>query len=226
MYEGLEERAIDLGKTASSSDVIYNALRDEIISGHLKAGDSIRQEYIAKVFNVSRIPVREALKRLEAQGLVQNERYKGAVVSSLSNAEIEEIFAIRAYLEPLVIKRSVENIKPQTLADARRYCEEFSDEEDAGKWGEWNRLFHETLYQDANYPFHLKTIREAIDRVDSYIRAQLVLTHGMTRARKEHLEILEACEQGDGDRAAEMIRQHIQGAYASLMEYLKENKDS
>ena len=69
MYEGLKERATDLGKTASSSDVIYNALRDEIISGHMKAGDSIRQEYIAKVFNVSRIPVREALKRLESQGL-------------------------------------------------------------------------------------------------------------------------------------------------------------
>ncbi len=224
MYEGLEERAINLGKTESSSDVIYNALRDEIISGHMKAGDSIRQEYIAKVFNVSRIPVREALKRLEAQGLVKNERYKGAVVSSLSDEEIEEIFTLRANLEPLIIKRSVENIRPETLKQARRYCEEFSDEKDAGKWGEWNRLFHETLYQDANYPFHLKTVREAIDRVDSYIRAQLVLTHGMTKARAEHLEILSACEQGDADRAAEMTRQHIEGAYRSLKAYLKENE--
>lgn len=223
MYEGLEERAINLGKTESSSDVIYNALRDEIISGHMKAGDSIRQEYIARVFNVSRIPVREALKRLEAQGLVKNERYKGAVVSSLSDEEIEEIFTIRANLEPLIIKRSVENIRPETLKKARRYCEEFSGETDAAKWGEWNRLFHETLYRDANYPFHLKTVREAIDRVDSYIRAQLVLTHGMTKARAEHLEILSACEQGDADRAAEMTRQHIEGAYRSLKAYLKEN---
>lgn len=224
MYKGLEERAINLGKSESSSDVIYNALRDEIISGHMKAGDSIRQEYIAKVFNVSRIPVREALKRLEAQGLVKNERYKGAVVSSLSDEEIEEIFTLRANLEPLIIKRSVENIRPETLKQARRYCEEFSDEMDAAKWGEWNRLFHETLYQDANYPFHMKTVREAIDRVDSYIRAQLVLTHGMTKARSEHLEILSACEQGDADRAGEMTRQHIEGAYRSLRAYLKENK--
>ncbi|MEP3244891.1 MAG: GntR family transcriptional regulator [Sneathiella sp.] len=224
MYEGLKERAIDLGKTASSSDVIYDALRDEIISGHMKAGDSIRQEYIAKVFNVSRIPVREALKRLESQGLVRNERYKGAVVSSLTNEEISEIFTLRANLEPLVIKRSVENMTSETLALARQYCEQFSGEEDAGKWGEWNRLFHETLYRDADYPFHMKVICEAIDRVDSYIRAQLVLTQGMSKARREHMGILVACENGDGDQAAEMTRQHILKAYDSLMNYLEKQK--
>ncbi len=221
MYEGMKDRAIDLGKTASSSDVIFDALRDEIISGNLKAGESIRQEYIAKLFNVSRIPVREALKRLEAQGLVKNERYKGAIVSSLSDDEIEEIYEVRKNLEPLVIKYSVANMRKETLELAREYCDAFSDEEDPAKWGDLNRQFHETLYRDCARPFHLKIISEAIDRVESYIRAQLVLTKGMGVAIREHTAILEACEKGDGEQAAELTRQHIGDSYNSLMKYLR-----
>jgi len=224
LYEKLESRAVDLGQTASASDVIYVALRDEIISGNLQAGESIRQEYVAQLFNVSRIPVREALKRLEAQGLVTNMRYKGAVVSSLSTEEISEIYEIRANLEPLVIKRSVENMSPDTLREATHFCESFSAEKDPAKWGMWNRQFHEALYRDAQRPYHLKLIDEAIDRVDSYIRAQLVLTNGMERARKEHSDILNACVQGDGDLAAEKTRQHILGTYEMLMTYLAERQ--
>jgi len=221
MYEGMKARAIDLARTASSSDIIFDALRDEIISGNLKAGESIRQEYIAKLFNVSRIPVREALKRLEAQGLVKNERYKGAVVSSLSDDEIREIYEFRMNLEPLVIRYSVENMKPETLALAREYCERFSEEEDPANWGDLNRNFHETLYRDCHRPFHLKIIGEAIDRIDSYTRAQLVLTKGMNTAITEHMAILEACEQGDADTAAALTRQHIADGYTSLRNFLE-----
>lgn len=220
MYEGMKARAIDLARTASSSDVIFDALRDEIISGNLKAGESIRQEYIAKLFNVSRIPVREALKRLEAQGLVKNERYKGAVVSSLSDAEIREIYEIRMNLEPLVIQYSVENMKPDTLAMAREYCDRFGEEEDPARWGELNRNFHETLYRECERPFHLKIVGEAIDRIDSYIRAQLVLTKGMNKAVVEHKAILDACVEGNGKLAADLTRQHIEDSYDSLMSFL------
>jgi len=225
MYEGMKNRAIDLGKTASSSDVIYDALRDEIINGNMKAGESIRQEYIAKIFNVSRIPVREALKRLESQGLVTNERYKGCVVSSLSNEEIEEIYELRAILEPLIIASSVTNMTKETLAEARALCDEFNDEGDASKWGEWNRRFHEALYRDSGRPYHLKVIGQAIDRIDSYIRAQLVLTKGMNKARVEHGAILKACEEGDAEKAAELTREHILGSYTSLMNFLNAHQD-
>jgi DNA-binding GntR family transcriptional regulator len=220
LYEGMKARAIDLGKTASSSDVIYDALRDEIINGHLKAGESIRQEYIAKIFNVSRIPVREALKRLEAQSLVKNERFKGCVVSSLTNEEIKEIYEVRANLEPLIIALSVTNMSKETLNVARALCEEFSQETDSSKWGEWNRRFHEALYRDSGRPYHLKLIGEAIDRIDSYIRAQLVLTKGMDKARIEHDEILKACEDRNAEKAAELTRKHILESYTSLIDFL------
>ncbi|CAM3651798.1 GntR family transcriptional regulator [Parendozoicomonas haliclonae] len=224
MYEGLQDRAVNLIQTAASSDIIYNALRDEIISGRIQAGERIRQENIANIFNVSRIPVREALKRLEAQGLVQNMRHKGCIVSSLSPKDVEEIYEIRANLEPLVIEKSVENMSEETLAEARKLCDAFTTESDPSLWGERNRLFHETLYKDAGRPFHLKVIDESIDRIDAYLRAQLLLTNGMGRAEKEHLAILEACVNQDGKLAAELTRQHILGSYHSLMEYFKNQK--
>jgi len=225
LYEGMKDRAVDLGNTASSSDIIFDALRDEIISGNLKAGESIRQEYIAKIFNVSRIPVREALKRLESQGLVKNERFKGCIVSSLKDDEIREVYEIRLNLEPHVIKHSVENISKETLAEARNLCERLSQEKDTAKYGEWNRKFHEALYRDSQRPFHLKIINEVIDRIDPYIRAQLVQKKGIDTAHNEHMGILKACDEGNSDLAAELTKQHIEASYKALMVYLNKQKN-
>ncbi|MEO6984261.1 MAG: GntR family transcriptional regulator, partial [Paralcaligenes sp.] len=91
---------VDLGKAASAADVIYGALRDAIIRGEMPEGETLRQDNIAQIFNVSRIPVREALKLLESQGLATSVRYKGVVVASMSTREISEIFEFRALIEP------------------------------------------------------------------------------------------------------------------------------
>lgn len=220
MYDDLKQRAIDLGKTASSSDIIFDALRDAIISGSLKAGESIRQEYIAKIFNVSRIPVREALKRLESQGLVRNERYKGAIVSSLNQEEIREIYEIRLLLEPNIIRYAVRNMSKGTLRIAKECLDELAKEQDSSKWGELNRQFHEALYRDAGRPLHLKIVNDSIDRIDSYIRAQLNLSGGMIKAHEEHLAILKACETGDVEKASELTSAHIRISYTTVMSYL------
>ncbi len=224
MYDEIKARAIDLTQTASSSEIIFNALRDEIISGRMKAGQAIKQEHIAKLFNVSRIPVREALMRLENHGLVFNKRHKGYIVTPLSTDDVAEIYELRANLEPFIMKKAVESMTTETLQEAHNYYDAFNNETDAARWGEWNRLFHETLYRDANRPYHLKVIGGAIDRVDSYLRAQLILTNGMDTARKEHMGIFEACVAGDSNKAAELTREHILGSYEVLITYLKHNQ--
>src|SRR5262245_57691361 len=85
-------RATDISQMASASDVSVEALREAITRGDLKEGETLRQDQIARMFKVSRIPVREALARLEVQGLVVTQRYRGATVASLSLEEIEEIY--------------------------------------------------------------------------------------------------------------------------------------
>ncbi len=100
--------------------------------GDMQDGEVLRQDQIASLFNVSRIPVREALARLEAQGLVTNHRYKGAVVTALSVEEIAETFEFRALVEPEVIRRSVLRMSAEALAEAEAHCAAFSSETDPG----------------------------------------------------------------------------------------------
>lgn len=217
----MEFQTVDIGQTSSASDIIFEALRRAIIEGKLEDGAPLRQDEIAKMFNTSRIPVREALTRLEQQGLVTTQRYRGAVVAGISPEEAGEIFDFRALLEGAVIAIAVKKIKPETLAEARGYCEDFFASSDPLEWGELNRKFHYTLYRDSGLAYHLKTIDSALDRIDRYLRAQLTLTDGMERANTEHLKILEACERGDAAGAAKSTRDHILGAKVTLQDFLE-----
>src|SRR5580704_18148522 len=124
----LKVNATNIAQMASASDVIFEALREAINSGDLAEGETLRQDQIARLFNVSRIPVREALTRLEEHGLVETQRYRGAVVTSLSPKEIAEIFEFRALLEPQVIQHSVARMSAETLDTAKAYCKAFATE--------------------------------------------------------------------------------------------------
>jgi DNA-binding GntR family transcriptional regulator len=214
-------KAVDISRTASAATIVYEALRKAIIEGDFQAGEPLRQDEIARLFSTSRIPVREAISRLEEQGLVTSQRYKGAVVSALSAEEAEEIFDFRHLLEPEIIRRAVPRMSPELLREARGYCEAFSASDDPMKWGDLNRAFHATLYNASGFRYHLEVIDNAMDRVDRYLRAQLLLSDGMESANREHRAILEACESNDSDKAAERTRQHILGAKASLLKHLK-----
>jgi len=114
--------AVDVRQAASAADIVYESLRKAIIEGDIAEGESLRQEEIARMFNTSRIPVREALSRLEQHGLITTRRYRGAVVAGLSIEEIAEIFEFRALIEAEVIRLAVPNLDRETLEKARRYA--------------------------------------------------------------------------------------------------------
>ena len=214
-------KTVDLGAMPKPADVIFEALREGIVEGALHDGETLRQDHIAGLFNVSRIPVREALARLEEQGLVTTQRHKGAVVSSLSLEEITEMFEFRALIEGEVIRQSVRNVTDATLAEARAYADSFAAEPDSGRWGALNHQFHYTLYRDCGRPYHLQVVAKALDKIGRYLRAQLVLTRGIDRARTEHEGILRAAMARDADAAADLTRAHILGASRSLIAFLQ-----
>lgn len=216
--------AIDVGLTASASDLVYERLRKAIVEGQLSEGEKLGQDQIARLFNTSRIPVREALSRLEHEGLVTVQRFKGAVVAALSADEIKEIFELRALLEGEIMRLAVPNMDKATLERARQYCHEFATEAQAEKWGEINKNFHYTLYEAAKRPYHLQVIRSALDKVDRYLRAQLILTDGMDRAKRDHQAIFDACATGDAERAAALTSTHILDASAALVKFLAKQR--
>ncbi|QFT29893.1 GntR family transcriptional regulator (plasmid) [Roseibium porphyridii] len=212
--------SMDISATASASSIVFSALRKAIIEGQLEEGEPLRQDEIARLFNTSRIPVREAISRLEEQGLVRTQRYKGAVVAGLSPTETAEIFDLRALVEPEIIRDAVPRMTPELLTKARKKCAAFASAKDPMHYGDLNRDFHETLYSASELKFFLEIAGNAIDRVERQIRAQLVMSDGMERAGTEHASILNACETGNAELAAKLTRDHIQGAKKSLLLHL------
>ena len=180
-----DENGVPAAAPPSSAEVT-TWLRERIRAGRFVPGQRLIEADLVRDTNSSRGRVREALQRLEAQGLVTSTRYKGVVVTPMSIAEIEEVFEFRALLEPRVIAFAVPQMTEQSLDQARAYCEAFAAETQPTRWGDLNRQFHSALYADARRPYFMSVIDKTNDRIDRYVRAQLELTHGMERARRDH----------------------------------------
>ena len=217
--------APNLGITPSASEVITKHLRDAIVAGHFAEDEPVRQDDIAKLFNVSKIPVREALKRLEAEGLVVFQRNKGAVVTRISEPDLAQMFEVRILLEDKVLRLAIPNMNEATFARAERICEEFIGEDDVGRWAELNWELHACLYEPAQRPFLVSLIRSIHDKLERYLRMQMSLSEGKDLADHEHREILAACRARDIERAATLLEEHITGAVSYTHLTLPTNRE-
>lgn len=206
----------DLGMVPSASEVIAKQLRHAIITGVVAEGDPVRQDDVARLFKVSKIPVREALKRLEAEGLVEFKRNKGAVVTRISEPELAQMFEVRVLLEVKAITLAVPNMTASDLARADAICAAFLSEDDVGLSSELNWDFHACLYAPAQRPFMLELIRSIHDKLERYLRIQASLPAGKARADLEHRAIVAACRAGDAPLAAHLTEAHIEGVCQSL----------
>src|SRR5687768_3065054 len=128
------------------------AIRDGILHGNYAEGEPLRQDALADELGVSRIPIREALRQLEAEGLVTFNPHRGAIVSTLSLAEIEEVFDLRTTIEADLLRRAVPRLTPEQLDQADEVLDRYASalqSGDVSKWGELNWQFHSTLYAAA-----------------------------------------------------------------------------
>jgi DNA-binding GntR family transcriptional regulator len=212
----------------SLTSAVAEKLRDQIIRGEITEGAQLRQDVIAGQYHVSRIPVREALRQLHAEGLITIVPNRGAIVPELSPSDIEELFAIRALLEPEVLKLSIPRLTPADLGQAEavlnKYMSELRREEHMENWGRMNWQFHSILYSRAERPRFMSIIRNVNHNGERYTRLQLYLTHGMKRANEEHHQILKLCRENEVAAACKLLRQHIQYAGQSLKQVLEERR--
>jgi DNA-binding GntR family transcriptional regulator len=199
------------------------ALRERILRGAYPDGEPLRQDTLAEELGVSRIPVREALRQLEAEGLVTFSPHRGAVVSSLSLAEIEELFELRAEIECDLVRRAVPNTTPEQLGRATELIDEFEDAMHSGdiaRWGPLNWHFHAALYAPANRNVTMGVLQKLHQHSDRYVRMQVLLGTGGATTNDEHRGIAAAVQAKDVDRAAALMRSHVLGAGRALREFL------
>ncbi|MHB2034632.1 MAG: GntR family transcriptional regulator [Gemmatimonadaceae bacterium] len=206
-----------------------DAIRDRILRGSYPAGEPLRQDALADQLGVSRIPVREALRLLEAEGLVTFNPHRGAVVSTLSLGEIEELFELRAFIETDLIRRAVPRISDARIDRAEEVLDTYEASLLGGQvagWGGLNWQFHSTLYAAAERPVTMGVVHRLHQHSDRYSRMQLALTHGEARANKEHREITAAMRRRDAKQSAALMRAHILGAGRALLEFLHAQLDA
>lgn len=202
---------------------VADALREMILSGEFEQGEQLRQDDIAQRLGVSRIPLREAYQQLEAEGLVVNVPYKGAIVSRLSTDEITEYFDIRATLEAELLSAAIDHMDEDVIAKARDLAEQMNISNPT-KRGELNWQMHEVLYRAANRPITLEMVKKIHDNLDRYVRIQLSLSEGnRERADKEHERLITCCEQRRKDDAIQALKVHINGARDDLVAYLRDH---
>ena len=201
------------GKLARSTTAIEVAriLKERILGGQYAEDQFIRQELIAQELGVSRIPVREALALLEAEGLVIREKYRGAVVPKLSREEIEEIYALRGLLEPYLLAEAIDKIDQETIDRLVDIVARSHQTADKTEWAGLNVEFHRALYEAAERPLALQMLDRLLVRADRYLKMQRFLsTQSQEESDAEHLRILECIKAGDKDGALDSLRQHIQ----------------
>ncbi|WP_170467844.1 GntR family transcriptional regulator [Ruegeria arenilitoris] len=197
--------------TATIADSIYQNLSQKIITGELLAGEKLRQDHIARAFNTSHVPVREALLRLEAHGLAQSEPRRGMRVTALDPAEVREVIEMRVALESLALQHSVQNMSPGAikLADeARIACDAAQTMPD---WEARNRAFHRAILT----PCGLPRLLHAID--DLHIAsARHLFAHWrpkwVQRADSDHAAIVQALKRKDTTTAVSILTRHIRRA--------------
>ncbi len=209
----------------TATQFVADVLREAIATSDFPEGYQLLQNDIADALEVSRTPVRESLRLLEAEGWVVFSPHRGAVVATLSSDEVRQIFEIRFVLEALALKRSIPQIEPAVLNQAAALLDELDVEEDIGRWVALNRRFHLTLYAGAGTRL-LSLIESQYDAVDRYLRLELVEMDNAGDSQDEHRAILAACRARDVERAIALSEPHIAGAGVDLAEALDRRRSN
>ncbi len=207
----------------SLPDIITDDLRERILNGELAEGETIRQEALAEEYDVSRMPIREALKRLNAEGLVKWSTNRGGSVIKHSLTEIGEIFDLRTLIEVDLFRRSIPNMTQMDFARCAEILDRMDasfDQNDVGKWGILNHQYHSALYAGADR----QLTRDMLDRIntqaDRYIRMHLSVMKQREPAKIEHHQLLSLARSGDVDAACELLKTHIQRTRDQILELI------
>ena len=203
-------------------NAVADRLREAILQGRLEPGQRIRQEAVAAEMGTSRIPVREALTRLQNEGLVSITTHVGARVAQLHLAELNEVYLIRERLEPLAISLSAESLSDQQLEELAKRVAEIeaaANVDDPSDWVDLDRRFHLETYGGMEMPRLLDMIDSLWNATQQYRRAYTRLPERFEVAHDEHRLILEALRRRDPCGASLISQLHIRRTRLTLDEH-------
>jgi DNA-binding GntR family transcriptional regulator len=204
-------------------ETLRNVIEQAIISGELAPGTRLEEQELAERFNVSRTPVRETLRLLEASGLIEMRARQGAVVATLTIPKLIEMFQVMAELEGLCARNVSRRVSPARLREmetAHKTCVDAVAANDPEGFYEANRVFHELIYTASNNQFLEEMTRSLRNRVAPYRRYVTYQPGRMMESLDEHARVLVAIRKGDGDAAHAAMREHVSLLGSSFADFI------
>jgi DNA-binding GntR family transcriptional regulator len=175
-------------------------------------GERLYQDQLAREFDVSHIPVREALRQLGSEGLVTIEPHRGATVSELSRDELRQILIVRELLECELLKQALPNISERDLDSLQKQIDTFRTKPRAESYPKHNWAFHSTMYKRAELPLVLETVQRLNDMQQRYLRTEL----DFNDVSDQHQILLDIIRSRKHEEAISYLRRHIQNVFERL----------
>lgn len=201
--------------SASLPEFVYGQLRAAILNGVFVPGQMLRQEEVAARMGVSRSPLREALPRLEAEGIVVMHPRRGYAVAELRPEQVREAFDLRVLLETQMAAHSIAHRTEAHIArvyelsaQMRQISESTTDEGALARWSDLNLAFHDALLLPAGRPHYMRSLATARGMIEAYIRTEVRLTGDIRQAQDEHSQFAVAFVNGDTPAFIALMRQH------------------
>jgi len=215
-FVGAALEGADAGTRQTVQKRVLQRLRIAILNGDLGAGTRLVQSELAQVFNVSTTPIREALRHLEAEGLVEIDAYRGAVVRVLSSRELEELFSLRAIIEPESLRRAVP-ISSAVLDAATEIHQRMMAAKTSGEFAMLNQEFHLTLHRASGSRFLVQMVSLLMDPAVAYVGASLrAQPELLLRSIDEHSRLLDALRRDDVEAAVSIQLKHLEIPHEAL----------
>jgi DNA-binding GntR family transcriptional regulator len=198
-------------------------IRNTIVRGLYPPGTHLRLEDLAAQFDVSTMPIREALQSLESEGIVTSIPHRGSFVTRFSADELLDIYEIRATLEQMATRAAVPNINAERFDQLQQLIDNWKKDEDVVAIVQTNTEFHTTLYEAAQRQHLCTLISQLRYRTHHYLHAYLEEVGRLDKAQEEHQAIVDACREGDTENAGELMYQHIWLVGTALADYVKKS---
>lgn len=208
-------------------ELVFEALREAIINGQLAPGERLMEIQLAEELGVSRTPVREAIRKLELEGLVLMVPRKGAYVATFSMRDVVEVFEIRGALEGLAAALAAERITEPELEELERHLvksAEIIDHADLQGMVEVDTGFHQILYQASRNERLAQIINNLREQIHRFRQTSLSYPGRMKFALEEHREIVDAISARDSELARKLAQEHVENAENSMMQVIRTEK--
>lgn len=208
-------------------DVVFQTLRQAILRGELKPGERLMEIHLAQKLGVSRTPVREAIRKLELEGLVLMIPRKGAVVAEITISDLEDVLEVRMALEELAMKHACRRITKEQLDGLEQLAAVFSESlngDDVGACAQADMLFHDAIYEATGNNRLIQILNNLREQMYRYRMEYLKDRHSHAQLLKEHEEILNALKCHDEKSALEWISRHIERQKEHIISILNQKE--